>query len=179
MKAQTKKELSIFRHIPNILTISRIILTFVIVYFIFTRKHIFTIISVFIIAALTDFFDGILARKFSWQSEFGRQADMIADRFLWVGTALAFFASYGIFDNLDWQHGLQLLFIMSREIISAPFAIISFFAGKPIPQARYIAKVTTLLQGFALPALILSTIYPIWGYLSWPLSVVIAVTGFI
>ncbi|MEI6850200.1 MAG: CDP-alcohol phosphatidyltransferase family protein [archaeon] len=179
MKAQTKKELSIFRHIPNLLTISRIILTFVVVYFIFTRKHIYTIVAVFAIAALTDFFDGYLSRKFSWQSEFGRQADMIADRFLWIGTALAFFVSYGIFEKLDWEHGLQLLFIMSREIISAPFALISFFAGKPIPHARNIAKWTTFLQGFAIPALILSTIYPVWSYLSWPLSLVIAVTGFI
>ena len=179
MKSQTKKELSIFKHIPNILTISRIILTFIIIYFIFTRRHIITIIIIFTIAALTDFFDGILARKFKWTSEFGRQADIIADRFLWVGTALAFFVSYGIFGKLDWEHGIQLLLIMTREIISAPFALIAFLAGKPIPHARKIAKVTTLLQGFALPSLILSTIYPVFSYLSWPLSIAIAITGFI
>ena len=179
MKEKTKKELSIFRHIPNLLTMSRIILTFVIVYFVFTRRHIYTIIVVFVIAALTDFFDGVFARKFKWESEFGRQADMIADRFLWVGTAAAFFVSYGLSGKLDWQHGVQLLLIMSREVISAPFALIAFFAGKPIPHARKIAKWNTLLQGFAIPALILSTIYPKWLYLSWPLSVIIAVTGFI
>ena len=179
MKEQTKKELSIFKHIPNILTISRIILTFVIVYFIFTRRHIITIIIIFVIAALTDLFDGILARKFEWTSEFGRQADMIADRFLWIGTALAFFVSFGIFGQLSWAQGIQLLLIMSREIISAPFALIAFFARKPVPHARQIAKVTTLLQGFALPSLILSTIYPGFSYLSWPLSLIIAVTGFI
>lgn len=179
MKQQTKKELSIFKHIPNILTISRIILTFVVVYFIFTRRHIITTIVIFAIAALTDFFDGILARRFKWTTEFGRQADMIADRFLWVGTALAFFISYSIFGQLDWIHGIQLLLIMSREIISAPFALIAFFSGNMLPQARYIAKLTTFLQGFAIPSLILSVYYPIFLYISTPLSIVIAITGFV
>ena len=179
MKKKTKEELSIFKHIPNLLTISRIILTFVVIYFIFTRKHVIATMVIFVIAALTDFFDGLLARKFKWVSEFGRQADMIADRFLWVGTALAFFISYSIFGQLDWKHGIQLLLIMSREIISAPFALIAFFAGRPIPQARYIAKATTFLQGFAIPSLILSVYYPIFLYLSIPLSIVIAITGFI
>ncbi len=179
MKEKTKKELSIFRHIPNVLTISRIILTFVVVYFIFTRRHIVTIIVFFTLAALTDFLDGQLARRFNWTSEFGRQADMIADRFLWIGTALAFFVSYGIFNQLHWWDGIQLLLIMTREVVSAPFALIAFFAGRPIPHARYIAKVTTFLQGFALPALILSTIYPVFLFLSWPISIAIAITGFI
>ena len=180
MKKETKEELSIFKHIPNLLTISRIILTFIVVYFIFTRKHVVTIIVIFAIAALTDFFDGMLARRFKWQTEFGRQADMIADRFLWIGTALAFFFSYGIFNKLDWQHGIQLLLIMTREIISAPFALIAFFGRwRPIPPARYSGKATTFIQGFALPALILSTIYPKFLYLSWPLSATLAIVGFI
>lgn len=179
MKQKTKNELSIFRHTPNILTISRIILTFIVIYFIFTRRHIVVTIVIFTIAALTDFLDGQLARRFKWQSEFGRQADIIADRFLWVGTALAFFVTYSVFGQLDWQHGIQLLLIMTREIISAPFALIAFLAGKPIPHARNIAKWTTLLQGFALPSLILSIKYSRFAFLSWPLSLVIAITGFI
>lgn len=178
MKQQTKKELSIFRHIPNILTISRFILTFVVIYFIFRQVYVISIIVIFSIAAFTDFLDGLLARRYGWTSEFGRKADMIADRFLWIGTAFAFFVSFDLFNNLGWQHGVQLLFIMTRELIAAPFALIAFFAGKPIPRVRYIAKVTTFLQGFALPALILSTYYPMWSYLSWPLSLAIAVTGF-
>lgn len=179
MKKETKESLSIFRHIPNLLTISRIILTFVVVFMIFTHRHIIITIIIFVIAAFTDFLDGQLARRFKWTSEFGRQADMIADRFLWVGTAGAFFLSYAMFNQFDWKQALQLLFIMSREIISAPFALISFFSGAAIPHARYIAKVTTFLQGFALPSLILSINYPIFLYLSWPLSIAIAVTGFL
>lgn len=172
-----KRQNSFTSNIPNLLTISRIILTFVVMYMIFTGSKITTVVIVFLIAALTDWFDGQLARKYNWVSEFGRKADMIADRFLWVGTALAFIISYGLLSELSPLYGIQILLIMSREIISAPFALIAFFSGKPIPHAVYIAKVTTFLQGIAIPALILSLEYPIFILLSIPLSLAIAITG--
>ncbi len=166
-------------NIPNFLSISRIILAFVVIYLIFVQASVVKIVSVFAIAALTDFFDGRLARRFKWQSEFGRKADMIADRFLWVGTALAFIIDFGIRGYLNWTPGIQLLFMMSREIISLPFAIIAFFSGNALPNARYIAKVTTFIQGFALPSLILSIEYPAWIYASLPLSLIAGITGFV
>ena len=164
-------------NIPNFFTISRIVLTFVVAYMIFVHESIIMIVIVFSIAALTDFVDGKLARAYKWESEFGRKADIIADRFLWIGTALAFIISYGIYNRLDWHHGVQIMFIMSREILTIPFAIIAFFSGNALPKARYVAKVTTFLQGFALPALILSTTYPVWAYVSWPLSIIVFFTG--
>ncbi|MEK6893388.1 MAG: CDP-alcohol phosphatidyltransferase family protein [Nanoarchaeota archaeon] len=170
---------ALLANIPNFFSISRIILTFIVVYMIFTRMPVKLIVFIFIIAAITDFIDGKLARKFKWESEFGRRTDIIADRFLWVGTALAFIISYGIAKELNWVHGVQLLLMMSREAIGFPFAIIAFFSGNPLPQARNIAKLTTLLQGFALPAVILSVSYPAWIYLSLPISIVCCITGFI
>ncbi len=175
--AEMKKRDIFLSNVPNILTMSRIILTFVVIYLIFTEAKLISVVIVFAIAAITDFLDGQLARKFKWESEFGRKADMIADRFLWVGTALAFIVSYGLQGILGIKEGFQLLLMMSRELISAPFAIIALIGGKPIPQARLIAKWTTLLQGFALPSLILELQYPLWNYVTWPLCAVIGVTG--
>src|SRR3989344_8593315 len=108
--------------IPNALTISRIILTFVVIYLVFIRASLVKIVIIFAIAAITDFLDGQLARKFKWESEFGRKADMIADRFLWAGTALAFIISYGMEGVLTWREGVQILLLMTREIITLPFA---------------------------------------------------------
>lgn len=176
-KKSVSNRSSVLQNIPNFLSISRIIFTFVIVYLIFTNASLIFIVSVFVIAALTDFFDGQLARRFGWVSEFGRKADVIADRFLWVGTVLAFIAVFGIEGELNWMYGLQLLFIMSRELITLPFALIAFVSGKDIPPVRFIAKLTTFVQGVALPALILSIQYPLWSYVSMPLSLVCAVTG--
>ena len=164
-------------NIPNALTVLRIILAAIVVYMIFTGEKITYIITIFAIAALTDLFDGRLARRWKQTTELGRKMDMIADRFLWSGTAIAFVIYSGFKGFLLPIHGIQLLMIMSREIISMPFALTAFFTGKPIPNARYIAKVTTFIQGFALPALMLSIYYPAWAYLSIPLSIVIAATG--
>jgi phosphatidylglycerophosphate synthase len=179
MKKESKKAKSVLRNLPNVLTISRIIITFIVVYMIFARYDIGATVALFVIGALTDLFDGWLARKYNWKSEFGRKADMIADRFLWIGTAMAFFIAYAVAGQLDLIHYLQIMFIMSREIISAPFAIAALLSGKPIPQARKIAKATTFIQGFALPALILSVYYPLWSYISLPLSLVLLITGLI
>jgi CDP-diacylglycerol--glycerol-3-phosphate 3-phosphatidyltransferase len=176
-KRQPSKDNIFLQNIPNILTITRIILAFVVVYLIFTNALLAKIVIVFVIAALTDFLDGKVARKFKWESEFGRKADMIADRFLWFGTALALVISFGLRDEIKWEQGIPLLLMMSREIIALPFAFIAFFSGKEIPHARYIAKVTTFLQGFALPAVILSVKYSYWVYISLPISAAACVTG--
>ncbi len=177
MKKENPKNV-ILSNIPNFLTIARIVLSFVVIYLIFDGYNIFSIVTVFGIAALTDFFDGQLARRFNWVSEFGRRTDMIADRLLWGGTALAFLVTFGWRGMLHGYDGIQLLLIMSREIISAPFALIAFFSGNPLPKVRYIGKATTFMQGFALPSLILSTYYPVFLFVSAPLSLIVGVTGF-
>lgn len=175
-RAKNKHDDKIFT-VPTFLNISRVILTFVVIYMIITGSDIVYIIIVFAVAALTDWFDGAIARKYELVSEFGAKADMLADRFLWIGTSLAFVIVMGIKGQLNILHGVQLLLIMIREIITAPFALVAFFSGGMFPSARYIAKVTTFTQGFALPALMLSAFYPAWGYLSFPLSVFLGIIG--
>lgn len=172
------KESVILSNIPNFLTIIRFILAFVVISLIVSKEHMVLVVAVFAVAAITDFLDGTLARHFKWTSEFGRKADMVADRFLWAGTALAFLFSYVLSSGLDWRHWIPLVLMMTREIVSAPFALIAFFSGNILPKVRFIAKTTTLLQGFALPSLLLSINYPLFFYVSWPLSIAAAVVGF-
>src|SRR5262245_48924119 len=114
-------------NIPNALSILRIILTFVVMYMILTDSKISSIIVVFGVAALTDWFDGQIARRFNMKTEFGRKIDMIADRFLWGGTAFMFIAVYGVNGYLTPFQGFQILAIMSREVITLPFALVAFF----------------------------------------------------
>ena len=164
-------------NIPTLLNISRIILTFVVIYMIIIEAKVINIVILFAIAALTDFFDGKIARKYSLVNNFGRKADMVADRFLWVGTASAFIVVFGIREQLEIIHGVQILLIMIREIIAAPSALVAFFSGRGFPHARFIAKATTFIQAFSLPALILSVHYPQWIYLSLPLSIINGTIG--
>jgi CDP-diacylglycerol--glycerol-3-phosphate 3-phosphatidyltransferase len=76
--------MAINKNIPNILTLSRLLLVPVFIVFIFMHsieaRIIFLIL--FIYASITDFLDGYLARKYDLKSNFGRVFDPIADKAL-------------------------------------------------------------------------------------------------
>lgn len=165
------------KDIPNILSISRIILSFVMVYLILSRQNIVIIVAVFGVAAITDFLDGFLARRYNWVSELGRKLDLVGDRLLWGGTALSFFIILFIDQKLTAIVILQIVMTMSREIITLPFAIYASFHNKHMPHTRYIGKVVTFFQGFALPSLILSIEYRLFMWLSIPLAIICMVVG--
>ena len=80
------------QNLPNILTLFRIVITPLIVWFLIGFDA-FTIhlmaVVLFLIASLTDFFDGMLARKFKVVSEFGKFMDPLADKILVNSTFIA------------------------------------------------------------------------------------------
>lgn len=76
------------KNIPNILTIGRILLIPVFLWLVFARDAIASALLVFVAAALTDWLDGWLARKWQVISDFGKIADPLADKLL-VLSALA------------------------------------------------------------------------------------------
>lgn len=79
-------------NLPNKLTISRIILTFAFMFFIFSRGIGAKLLAliVFIIASWTDYYDGLLARKSGQITNFGKLMDPIADKVLTLAAFLAF-----------------------------------------------------------------------------------------
>ena len=150
-------------NIPNFLSISRIVIALIIILGIFYFQ-VKTIAILFIIGMLTDFFDGQIARRFNMKTEFGRKADMVADRILMIGTALAFILRVISDGNLDNNFVLQMILILTRDIIALPFAIFWMFSGKTMPHANKFGKATTFFQGIAFPALILSLYYPVFSF---------------
>ncbi len=77
--------------LPNQLTVLRIILTPVFIFFFVLDSETGKLISlaIFFIAAITDWYDGWLARKFNYITSWGKFWDPLADKIL---TAGAFFA---------------------------------------------------------------------------------------
>ena len=71
----------ILRNIPNILTLSRIVLA-PIFFILFMYKYYLLATVCFFIASVTDILDGFLARKFKVISKFGKLYDPLADKFL-------------------------------------------------------------------------------------------------
>lgn len=83
--------------IPNQLTTLRIILTPVFLYLLFQDSSDYKQIAlaVFLVAALTDWYDGVIARKYGYQSEWGRFLDPLADKIL-TSAAFIGFAVIGL-----------------------------------------------------------------------------------
>ncbi len=81
------------RAIPNIITVARIALCPVIFVLIFvpTFTARFVAFILFLIAAFSDLFDGHLARKHNWISDFGKLVDPIADKLLLAATFIPFY----------------------------------------------------------------------------------------
>jgi len=98
-----------YKHIPNILTILRIFLIPVFLICSLKGKMLGALI-VFVIAALTDLFDGIIARKFNYISNLGKILDPLADKLL-VGFALILFVYLNL---LSWW---LAAIIIIREIV--------------------------------------------------------------
>ncbi|MEI6862917.1 MAG: CDP-diacylglycerol--glycerol-3-phosphate 3-phosphatidyltransferase [Candidatus Omnitrophota bacterium] len=79
-------------NIANQLTISRIILTFVFMAFLFSGGVAAKVMALvtFLIASLTDFLDGFIAKHHNMTSDFGKLMDPIADKILVLAAFLAF-----------------------------------------------------------------------------------------
>lgn len=162
-------------NIPNFLTLLRILSAFVAIYFIFAGFPIIDIAVVFVLGMLTDFLDGQIARRFNMKTEFGRQFDMVADRVLIVGVALGIVVRFEMIGILNQTHFFQILFMLSREIITTPVVLIAMGMGISFPEVRFIGKLTTFMQSVTFPMIILSVFYSFFNF-SWYFAVF---TGFL
>jgi CDP-diacylglycerol--glycerol-3-phosphate 3-phosphatidyltransferase len=104
-------------NLPNLLTISRIVAIPAIIWLVFIDHYIARQVAfiLYVVACLTDYLDGYLARKMNIVSDLGRMLDPIADKLL-VGTLLIAFAYTGEFDQ---QQTWLAIAIMFREIAVA------------------------------------------------------------
>ncbi len=135
--------------IPNQLTITRIVLTPFFAFFFLSNNKILNQISlfIFIIAALTDWYDGWLARKFNYISNLGKFLDPLADKIL-TSTAFLCFVALGILEL--WM----VLIIVIRDILVTLLRVYGQYKGH-ILAASFLAKVKTIIQMFFLYYLLL------------------------
>lgn len=107
------------KHLPNFLTLGRLVLVPPIILFLFFPGKVASATAglLFLVASLTDFFDGFIARRFSLESSFGRFLDPIADKVL-VTSALVMLIA------LDRVPAWIVMLIITREVaVSALRAI--------------------------------------------------------
>ena len=126
--------------IPNQLTVLRVILTPVFIYFFsfnsFEQRLAGTLI--FGVAAITDWYDGMIARKFGVITRFGQFADPLADKILVLG---AFF----LFTYLKMISLWMVIIIAIRDIFMTTIRIYSVKRGMPV-VTHSVGKWKTFLQ---------------------------------
>jgi CDP-diacylglycerol--glycerol-3-phosphate 3-phosphatidyltransferase len=96
------------KHIPNLLTLSRLILTPGIIFLLYTdsRFSLLMCFALLILAVATDFFDGAIARKYNYITPLGTFLDTLVDKML----VLSLFLVLVDFDLLPMWMVLLLIF---------------------------------------------------------------------
>ena len=127
-------------NISNKLTVSRLILAFVFMAFLFIPGLLFKIIAflVFCFASLTDFFDGWLARKRNEITDLGKLLDPIADKVLVLAAFLSFVEMH-----LIWAW--MVVIIIIRELLITGLRILAITKGKVL-EAGAAGKHKTISQ---------------------------------
>ncbi|PKL83129.1 MAG: CDP-diacylglycerol--glycerol-3-phosphate 3-phosphatidyltransferase [Ignavibacteriae bacterium HGW-Ignavibacteriae-3] len=135
--------------LPNQLTVLRIILTPVFLVLFLSGEPWMIQVSylVFIIAAITDWYDGWLARKFNYITEWGKFMDPLADKIL-TSTAFMAFVLVGILPM--WM----VLIIIIRDILITLLRIYADHRKISFTTSRT-AQVKTFIQMFFLYYLLL------------------------
>ncbi len=106
--------------------------------------------AVFLIAAITDWFDGYLARKWNIESDFGAFLDPVADK-LMVATVLILLVE----DATAWWLTVPAVIIIGREItISALREWMANLGSRAKVAVSYLGKVKTTMQITALAMLL-------------------------
>ena len=136
-------------NIANKLTIARIVMipVFIVFFYIDIAYWNYYAALVFVAAALTDLFDGHLARKHGLVTNFGKLADPMADKLL-VCSALILLCELG------WVSAVFVSIMVGREFIVSGFRLVAAASGKVL-AADNLGKAKTVVQIVAVVALLL------------------------
>ncbi len=98
--------------VPNQLTALRIILTPLFIVLLFSQGYLNKILAlvVFIVASVTDAYDGLIARKFNVVSSWGKFLDPLADKILVLSAFIAFW-------YMDFFPLWMLILIVLRDVV--------------------------------------------------------------
>ncbi len=126
------------KFIPNVLTVLRILVTPLFVFALLEDGWQVYAVVIFLVASLTDWYDGYLARKYGYSSDWGKFLDPLADKIL-VLAAFFSFAYLGVVKL--WM----VMVIVTRDFIIT--GLRSYAMSKDRPMiTNLIAKLKTATQ---------------------------------
>ena len=166
-------------NLPNLLTISRIVVIPAIFLSVYITSMWWAVIAaiLFIIASITDYFDGYLARARGETSALGRLLDPIADKLLVTSALVVLLAKPGMVEyKISF---IPVIVILCREILVSGLREFLREVNVGLPVTR-LAKWKTGFQMTALSMMLLKGVW-YWGgigeILLWVAGVLTFVTG--
>jgi len=133
-------------NVPNIITISRIVLSVLLFYFLSSGWY-KTSFALFVITAVTDWFDGYWARKYSQITQLGRVLDPFADKFFICGVFIFLAATTRLPDgsNPSGIAAWMAVMIVGRELLVTTLRTFVEQSGGDF-SAKWIGKWKMVLQ---------------------------------
>ncbi len=118
-------------NLPNKITLVRIFLTFVFMILLFSGSLICksAALVVFVLAALSDYLDGFIAKKYNIISDFGRIMDPVADKVLTLAAFLAFV-------EMKLVPAWMVVIIIMRELIITGIRVMALKNHEVLPAGK-------------------------------------------
>ena len=165
-----------FRHLPNSITVVRLVLVLPIALLIVEGRFLPALL-LFMMAGFSDGLDGWLARRYGWVSTFGRLFDPLADKLMMMTTTLAL--------GLTGHFPLMLMVLIVTKDLVILGGVFSYttLAGFPKIQPNWLGKVNTAAQILLLTAVLLELSLPgvvpagLFSFWFWLVTLMTAIDG--
>ena len=144
-------------NLPNKLTISRFLLTvaFLVVMFSQIRFHETIALGLFVAAGITDFLDGLIARRRKLITNFGILMDPLADKIMVCSAFIAFV-------GLKWMAAWMVVIIVARELAITGLRLLAASKNVVLAAEGY-GKHKTISQIVAIISILVLVSYQQWG----------------
>ena len=144
-------------NLPNKLTISRFALTaaFLVAIFSKIRFHETVALVLFLAASITDYFDGMIARRDKLITNFGILMDPLADKILVCSAFIAFVGR-------DLMPAWMVVLIVARELAITGLRMLAASKNVVLAAEGY-GKHKTVSQMVAITSILVTASYQQWG----------------
>lgn len=115
----------------NKLTLCRVVMIpiFLVLLYVDFTGHLWAALAVFILASVTDFIDGYVARHYNQITDFGKFMDPLADKLL-VMSAMAWFV------EVAWMPAWAFFVVIARELAVTGLRLVAVEQGRVIAAAK-------------------------------------------
>jgi CDP-diacylglycerol---glycerol-3-phosphate 3-phosphatidyltransferase len=144
-------------NLPNKLTVSRLGLTLAFLLALFLEFPFANTVALafFVLASLTDYFDGKIARRDKLITNFGILMDPLADKIMVCSAFIAFV-------GLNWLPAWMAVIVVARELAITGLRLLAASKNVVLAAERY-GKHKTISQIVAIIAILVMASYQGWG----------------